>query len=138
MRISGRYPEARAKRASKGDGCTPRLWPILLASVAALTTTPIDAAETVTGRWATDPASCSGFSLSAEGMPLVVTDYAVRWRGDACRIARMYKTGEDIHIQALCWGESGERSVPVSLRPHAGRLELRWDRVVSGDLRRCD
>jgi hypothetical protein len=109
-----------------------------LASVAALAATPIHAAETVTGRWAVDRAACSGVSLSTESMPLVVTDYAVRWRGDACRIARMYKTGEDVHIQALCWGESGERSVPVSLRPRAGKLELRWDHVVSGDLRRCE
>jgi hypothetical protein len=107
-------------------------------SVAALIAMPIHAEEKLTGRWAVDPSACSGFAASAETMPLVVTDYAVRWRGDACRIARMYKTGDDVHIQALCWSEHGERSVPVSLRPHAGKLELRWDRVVSGDLRRCD
>jgi hypothetical protein len=127
MSRSGRHPEARAKRAS-----------ILVAFVAAMAATPILAAETITGRWAMDPASCSGFSFSVETMPLVVTDYAVRWHGDACRIARMYKTGEDVHIQALCWGDGGERSVPVSLRPHAGKLELRWDHIVSGDLRRCE
>jgi hypothetical protein len=50
----------------------------------------------------------------------------------------MYKTGDTVHIQADCWGLTGERSVPVSLRPHAGKLQLRWDRAVSGDLRRCD
>lgn len=96
------------------------------------------AAEKVTGRWAANADSCSGFSFSVDKMPLVVTDYAVRWRGDACRIARMYKTGEEVHIQALCWGADGERSVPVSLKPHAGKLLLRWDRVVSGDLKRCE
>lgn len=98
------------------------------------------AAETdkVTGRWAVDQDACAGFSLSVERMPLVVTDYAVRWRGDSCRIVRMYKTGRDVHIQALCWGAAGERSVPVSLSPHAGKLQLRWDRVVSGDLKRCE
>ena len=37
----------------------------------------------------------------------------------------MYKTGETVHIQAMCWGDHGEHSVPVSLRPHAGRLEVR-------------
>lgn len=94
--------------------------------------------ESVTGRWALDPSACSGFSFSSEQMPLVVTDYSVRWRGDACRIARMYKTGQDVHIQALCWGETGERSVPVSLKPHAGKLLLRWDRVAAGDLKRCE
>lgn len=114
-----------------------RLIPVGLLAGAVIAT-PTYAEEKLTGRWAIDPASCSGFSASIESMPLVVTDYAVRWRGDACRIARMYKTGDDVHIQALCWGESGERSVPVSLRPRAGKLELRWDHVVSGDLRRCE
>lgn len=97
------------------------------------------AAETdkVTGRWAVDQDACSGFFFS-ENAPLVVTDSSVRWRGDSCRIARMYKTGRDVHIQALCWGADGERSVPVSLKPHAGKLQLRWDRVVSGDLKRCE
>lgn len=97
------------------------------------------AAETdkVTGRWAVDRDACSAFFFS-ENAPLVVTDSSVRWRGDSCRIARMYKTGRDVHIQALCWGADGERSVPVSLEPHAGKLQLRWDRVVSGDLKRCE
>lgn len=96
------------------------------------------AADSVTGRWALDPSACSGLSFSDAQTPLVVTDYSVRWRGDACRIARMYKAGDTVHIQADCWGVTGERSVPVSLRPHAGKLQLRWDRVASGDLRRCD
>lgn len=47
------------------------------------------AAESVTGRWALDPSACPGFSFSDEQTPLVVTDYSVRWRGDACRIARV-------------------------------------------------
>jgi hypothetical protein len=99
--------------------------------------TSSQARETVTGRWALDPASCSGFAFSVERMPLVVTDYAVRWRAEACRIARMYKTGDTVHIQAQCWGEGGERSIPVSLRPHARRLQVTWDRATAGDLRRC-
>jgi hypothetical protein len=93
--------------------------------------------DKVTGRWAVDQDACAAYFFAANA-PLVVTDHAVRWRGDSCRIARMYKTGRDVHIQALCWSEGGERSVPVSLSPHAGRLQLRWDRVVSGDLKRCD
>jgi hypothetical protein len=96
--------------------------------------TPIRAAEPVTGRWAADPASCG--SLGA-ARPLIVTDTALRWHDDACRITRMYKTGDTVHIQALCFGADGERSVPVSLRPHGGRLQLRWDRVSAGELRRC-
>jgi hypothetical protein len=102
----------------------------LLAAAAA----PARAAEPVTGRWAADPAACGSFGAAR---PLIVTDTAVRWRDDACRITRMYKTGDTVHIQALCFGADGERSVPVSLRPHGGRLQLRWDRVSAGDLRRC-
>ncbi|MFN3657772.1 MAG: hypothetical protein ACK4UO_11010 [Pseudolabrys sp.] len=112
-----------------------RRLPVLLL-VATSLATPLNAAESIAGRWASDPASCSAFFFSANA-PLVVTDYAVRWRADSCRIARMYKTGATVHIQAQCWGEGGERSVPVSLRPHGGKLELRWDRVRTGDLKRC-
>lgn len=96
------------------------------------------AAESVTGRWAADPSSCWSFAATAEQAPLVVSDYAVRWRDDSCRIARVYKTGDTVHIQAFCWGGHGERSIPVSLRPHRGKLQVHWDRVVSGELRRCD
>jgi hypothetical protein len=95
------------------------------------------AADKVTGRWAVDADGCGAFFFSANA-PLVVTDSSVRWRGDSCRIARMYKTGQDVHIQALCWGSDGERSVPVSLRPHGRLLQLRWDRAVAGDLKRCE
>jgi hypothetical protein len=114
-----------------------RLAPVVLFLVA-IATMPSRSAESVTGRWALDPAACSGFGFSPERSPLVVTDYAVRWRADSCRIERMYKTGDTVHIQAQCWGADGERSIPVSLRPHAGKLQLRWDRVKAGELRRCD
>ena len=93
---------------------------------------PVETAESVNGRWAADPSACSGFGSGQS--PLVVTDYAVRWTAGTCRIARMYKTGDTVHIQALC---DGERSVPVSLRPHSGRLTLTWDRGAGGELQRC-
>ncbi len=92
------------------------------------------AKETVAGRWAVDIESCS---LFGGGSPLIVSDYAVRWSNDACRIERMYKTSDTVHIQALCWGDGGERSIPVSLRAHAGRLAVTWDRSRRGDFRRC-
>ena len=57
--------------------------------------------------------------------------------GRCCRIERTYKTGDTVHIQAMCWGNGGERSIPVSLRPHAGRLAVTWDRGARGDLKRC-
>jgi hypothetical protein len=95
---------------------------------------PTWAAEPITGRWAADPASCGFFGAAK---PLIVTDTAVRWHDDACRIARMYKTGDTVHIQAHCWGSGGERSIPVSLRPHGGRLSVSWDRGARGELKRC-
>ena len=105
--------------------------------LAAMGTTALHAEELVTGRWARDPSACTGFGLTQAQSPLVVTETAVRWSDESCRIARMYKTGDTVHIQAICWGANGERSVPVSLRAHGGRLQVRWDRVVSGELRRC-
>jgi hypothetical protein len=105
-----------------------------LCALLAAEVSPGLAAEPVTGRWAADPAACGSFGAA---QPLIVTETAVRWRDDACRIARMYKTGDTVHIQARCWSGGGEHSVPVSLRPHRGRLQLRWDRVSAGDLRRC-
>ena len=83
----------------------------------AASTSSVRAAEPVTGRWAADPAACGSFGAAR---PLIVTDTAVRWHDDACRITRMYKTGDTVHIQALCWGEGGERSVPVSRAPTPG------------------
>jgi hypothetical protein len=102
-----------------------------------LNTTSSHAEESVTGRWAADAASCEGFAALGTKSPLVVTSYAVRWQGDTCRIGRMYKTGEAIYIQAFCWGESGEKSIPVSLHPHAGRLSVTWDHGARGELQRC-
>jgi hypothetical protein len=96
---------------------------------------PSRAAEPLTGRWAADSAACDGGFFAAT--PLVVTSYAVRWQGDTCRIGRMYKAGEAVYIQALCWGADGERSVPVSLHPRGGKLGLTWDRTPRGELQRC-
>lgn len=95
------------------------------------------AEESVNGRWAVNPASCDGFGGSGAQSPLVVTSSAVRWSGDSCRIGRMYKTGDTVHIQALCWGEAGEKSIPVSLHQQAGRLSVTWDRGALGVMKRC-
>lgn len=97
----------------------------------------IQAAETVTGRWAADESACTRWFGPVAQSPLIVSENALRWSDDACRIERTYKTGDTVHIQAMCWGNSGERSIPVSLRPHAGRLAVTWDRGARGDLKRC-
>ncbi len=107
----------------------------VLAALAVAFCVPAHAAEKLTGRWAADKAACDGGFFAAT--PLVVTSYAVRWQGDSCRIGRMYKAGEAVYIQALCWGADGERSVPVSLHPRAGKLALTWDRTPRGELQRC-
>jgi len=105
--------------------------------LSAANSTSIQAAETVTGRWAVDLPACTRFVGAASDLPLTVTDDALRWSDDACRIERSYKTGDTIHIQANCWGIGGVRSIPVSLRPHGGRLAVTWDRGAHGELRRC-
>ena len=105
--------------------------------LAAASATAIAAAERVTGRWALDEAACAGWSGSAAQSPLIVSENTLRWSSDACRIERTYKTGDTVHMQALCAGEAGEKSIPVSLRPQGGKLVVTWDRGARGALRRC-
>jgi len=107
------------------------------AAIAVSSATSSHAAEPVTGRWALDLSFCSRLFGPAAEQPLIVTESGLRWSSDACRIERSYKTGDTVHIQAMCWGDAGEKSIPVSLRPHAGRLQVTWDRGARGDLRRC-
>ena len=96
------------------------------------------AAESVNGRWAANTDSCWGGGSTPAQSPFVVSSYAVRWLGDTCRVGRMYKTGETVHLQATCWSADGERSIPVSMTPHAGKLAVVWNRGAKGNLQRCD
>lgn len=96
-----------------------------------------EAAESVTGRWAIDDAACSRWFGTIADSPLVVSEHALRWSNDACRIERSYKAGDTVHLQAMCWGDAGEKSVPVSLRLQGGKLAVSWDRASRGTLRRC-
>jgi hypothetical protein len=105
----------------------------LALSLAAALPAVASASEPITGRWALGGADCDALAARS----LVVTRSNLRWQGESCRIARMYKTGAVVHIQAKCWDRSGLRSVPVSLRPYRGGMELHWNRVAAGDLRRC-
>lgn len=98
---------------------------------------PAHAADSINGRWAADPQACGMVGAGPAQSPLIVTGSAVRWHDDACPIARVYKTGSAVHIQALCWSFAGECSVPVSLTPNAGKLSVSWDRVRRAELRRC-
>ena len=112
-----------------------RLLPVLFMLGCAMTA-PAGADPSIMGRWAVNPDECSGYLLSMKG-PLSVGDYAVRWRGESCRIVRMYKTGDTVHDQAMCWDPAGERSIPISMRPKADRLEVRWNREKAANLKRC-
>ena len=98
---------------------------------------PLHAGEAITGRWAADPSACEGSASSEDHSPFVVTASAVRWMNESCRIARMYRTGDTVHLQAICPRAGGERSIPVQLRPQGGRLLVRWDRGTSTELHRC-
>ncbi len=109
----------------------------VFAVVSALDAVPVQASQSVNGRWAIDPSSCSLFDGTAAQSPLIVTDSALRWSPHACRIERVYKIGDTVHIQAMCSGEGSAKSIPVSLRPHSGRLTVTWDRGARGDLQRC-
>ena len=95
------------------------------------------AAESINGRWAANADSCWGSGETPAKSPFVVSSYAVRWLGDTCRVGRMYKTGETIHVQATCWSSDGDRSIPVSMTPHAGKLAVVWNRGAKADLQRC-
>ena len=106
-------------------------------AIAAASATSIQAADTVNGRWAADESACTRWSGTAAQSPLIVTENALRWSSDACRIERTYKTGDTVHIQAMCWGDAGEKSIPVSLRPHGGKLAVTWDRGARGEFKRC-
>ncbi len=79
-----------------------------------------------------------GFGRQPGALALRRHRYAVRWLGDSCRVGRMYKTGETVHIQAYCWGADGERSIPVSMTPHSGRLAVTWNRGPKSDMGRCE
>ncbi len=96
-----------------------------------------EAAETVTGRWAVDEPACTRWSGPAAQSLLIVSETSLRWSSDACRIERSYKAGDTVHIQAMCWSDAGERSIPVSLRPQGGKLVVTWDHAPRGALRRC-
>lgn len=113
-------------------------WAAAIGVLLSLGVPPLHAAETINGRWAVDPSSCWRTGERPEQTPFVVTSYAVRWLGENCRVGRMYKTGETVHIQAFCWGAQGERSIPVSLRSHGGRLQFTWNRDAHGDMSRCN
>ena len=110
-----------------------RPWPAVI-PLAAFLATPVQAAESMTGRWAQDAAACSAAAAKA---PLIVSDTALRWGDDVCRIGAQYRTGDTLHLEAFCFGDRGKRTIPISLRLAGDRIVVTWNRVSRGELRRC-
>jgi hypothetical protein len=95
----------------------------------------LHAAERMNGRWAADPSACAGPGPAPA--VLVVTNDALRWSGDSCRIGRVYRTGDTVYLEARCSGEAGNHSVPVTLHMRGDRMHMRWGHGAIADLRRC-
>ena len=112
-------------------------WIWLLAALAASSATALHAAESMNGRWAADPSFCAGVGLTPAQAPLVVTNEALRWSGEICRVGRSYRTGDTLHLEALCWDKAGRHTIPVSLRLSGNRIFVVWNRAPRGELRRC-
>jgi hypothetical protein len=109
----------------------------VLGAISALEMASVCAEDPVVGRWAADPSFCEGAGDTQARSPLVVTNDALRWFGDSCRIGRSYRTGDTVHIEAFCLGEAGKRTIPVSLRLHGDRLAVSWNRGTPANMQRC-
>jgi hypothetical protein len=97
------------------------------------------AAETWTGRWAADSASCS--ALGASGSMLYASDSSLRFADSSCRIGKIYKVGKSVHIQAHCseGGENRDISVTLTLQQTSAgeRLAVTWGNRAVKDMQRC-
>lgn len=89
------------------------------------------------GRWAIDPRGCAIYGDTASTSPLIVTERTLNWFAASCRIGKIYRTGDAVHIQAHCSNEGKARTIPVSLMPRGDRLAVVWDNARAGEMRRC-
>jgi len=89
------------------------------------------------GRWSIDPAGCTSYGTTASTSPLVVTDKTLSWFSSNCRIGKLYKTGQDAHIQAHCSADGIAKDTPVSLKPHGNRMLVIWDSKPVGEMQKC-
>jgi hypothetical protein len=89
------------------------------------------------GRWSIDSAGCTRYGDTANTAPLVVTDKTVNWFLASCRIGKLYKTGQDAHIQAHCSNDGGVHDIPISLKPHGNRMKVIWNNAPVAEMQRC-
>jgi hypothetical protein len=96
-----------------------------------------NAAEPWIGRWAADAAGCKSIGDLASKAPLTVTDRSLNWFAGTCRIGKMYKIGNDAHIEAHCWPAGKPGTTPISLKPRGDRMAVVWDNAPAEEMRRC-
>lgn len=106
---------------------------LLLAAGDARAQTP----EPWIGRWSIEPSGCTSYGATASTAPLIVTDTTLDWFSSRCRIGKLYKTGQDAHIQAHCSADGIARDTPVSLKPSGNRMQVIWDNRPVGEMHRC-
>jgi len=73
------------------------------------------AVESFIGRWAIDPVGCMSEGDTASTASLVATSASLKWFVTSCRIGKMYKIGQAVHIQAQCSSEGKIRTMPITL-----------------------
>jgi hypothetical protein len=110
---------------------------LLIVPLTLLAGGPAAAAEPWTGRWAIDPQGCQIDGDTSETAPLYATKTTLKWFVASCKIRRMYKTGETVHIQARCSAEGITSATPITLRPKGDRMAVTWGGSPVEEMRRC-
>jgi hypothetical protein len=95
------------------------------------------AVESFVGRWAIDPAACMSEGDTSSTAPLYATDTSVKWFVASCRIGKMYKIGQAVHLQAHCSNEGKIVSTPITLEARGDRMRVTWDGIKVDEMRRC-
>ncbi len=95
------------------------------------------AVEPFVGRWAINPIGCTSDGDTSQTAPLIATNTSINWFVASCRIGKMYKVGQAVHIQAHCSSEGKIRSTPVTLEARGDRMRVTWDGVKVEEMRRC-
>jgi hypothetical protein len=98
---------------------------------------PAFAVESFIGRWSINPAGCVSEGDTAATAPLIATATSVKWFVADCRIGKMYKIGQAVHLQAHCSSEGKIRSTPITLDARGDRMRVIWDGVKVEEMRRC-
>lgn len=89
------------------------------------------------GRWSLDPAGCASHGATASTSPLIVSEKMLIWHVSVCRIGKLYKTGQDAHIQGHCSNDGIAKDTPISLKPHGTKMQVIWDNKPVGEMQKC-